>query len=76
MIFLIRKTGFNRGIKDYCYTKPKITGSLGIAPTRNFTHFLKIEFVVAGDGFIPIISTKGINQKKKEKVKFYAYKKI
>ena len=26
-------------------------GSLGIAPTRNCTHFLKIGFGVAGDGF-------------------------
>ena len=27
------------------------SGSLGIAPTRNCTHFLKIEFVVARGGF-------------------------
>ena len=50
-------------------------GSLGIAPT-----FLNFDSWLPGAGFIPIISTKGINQIKKEnckkKVKFYAYKKI
>ena len=50
-------------------------GSLDIAPTRDCTRFRKIGFVA---GFIPIISTKVINQIKKEnlkkKVKFYAYK--
>ena len=35
--------------------------SLGFAPTRNFTHFLKIGFVVAGGGFSPILSIKEIN---------------
>jgi hypothetical protein len=35
-------------------------GSLGITPTQNCTYFLKIRFVVARAGFIPIISTKGI----------------
>ena len=44
-------------------------GSLGIAPTRNCTHFLKNGFVVAGAVFIPIISKKGINQIKKENCK-------
>ena len=42
-------------------------GSLGIATTRNCTHFHEIGFVVAGGGvFIHIISTKGINQKKEK----------
>ena len=53
------------------------TGSLGIAPTRNCTHFLKIGYVVARGG---VFSNKGINQSKKgkleENIKFYAYKKI
>ena len=40
-------------------------GSLGIAPTWKCTHFLKNGFVVGGAGFIPIISTKGINKMKK-----------
>ena len=35
-----------------------LLGSRGIEPTRNGTHFLKIGFVVAGVGFIPIISDK------------------
>ena len=52
-----------------------LLGSLGIAPTRDCTHFLKILFVVAGVGFYSYY----INQIKKEnckkKVKFYAYKK-
>ena len=43
------------------------TGSLGIAPTRNCTHFLKFDSSSPGAGFIPIISTKGINQIKKGK---------
>ena len=42
--------------------------------------FLKLDFWSPGADFIPIISTKGINQIKKgkmqEKVKFYAYKNI
>ena len=33
-------------------------GSIGIAPTQNCTHYLKIGFVVAGGGFSPIISIK------------------
>ena len=37
-------------------------GSLGIAPTRNCTQFLKISV-------IPIISTKGINQKERKIVR-------
>ena len=40
-----------------------ILGSLGIAPT-----FLKLELWLPGAGFIPIISTKGINQIKKGKL--------
>ena len=44
------------------------SGLLGIAPTRNCTNFLKIVFAVAMGGFYSIISTKGINQIKKEKL--------
>ena len=47
----------------------------GIAP-----NFLKLDSWSKGAGFIPILSTKGINQIKKrnckKKNKFYAYKKI
>ena len=44
----------NKGIKE---------GSLGIAPT-----FLKLDSWSLIMGFIPIISTKGINQIKKEQL--------
>ena len=40
-------------------------GLLGIAPTRNCAHFLKLDSWSLGAGFIPIISTKGINEIKK-----------
>ena len=53
--------------------------SIGIAPTRNCTHFLKLDSWSPGAGSIHIISTKGINQIKKGNCKkkklFYAYKK-
>ena len=39
-------------------------GSLVITPTRNCTHFLKIGFVVAGGGFIPIIGNKSDKKEK------------
>ena len=38
-------------------TSQQFLGSIGIAPTRDCTHFNKILFVVAGAGFIPM----GIN---------------
>ena len=41
--------------------------SLGIAPTRDCTHFLKLDLWSPRAGFIPIIYTKGINQIKKER---------
>ena len=41
-----------------------LVGLLGIAPT-----FLKLVLWSPGAGFIPIISTKRINQKKKENCK-------
>ena len=40
---------------------------IGIAPTRNSSHFLKIGFVVAGAGFIP--SKLEINQIGKYKIR-------
>ena len=58
-----------------------IYGSLGIAPTRNCTHFLKIGFVVAEGGFYSYY----IHQRNKsdkegkivgKKIKFYEYKEI
>ena len=54
----------------YIFNKKKyiFPGSLGISPTRNYIQFLKIAFVVARVGCIPIISTKRINQIKKEKL--------
>jgi len=36
-------------------------GSHGIEPKRDLTHFLKIGFVVAGGGFIPIITSNVLN---------------
>ena len=64
---------------DYEYTQTNrqmpppynnLLGSLGIAPTRNCTYFLKIGFVVAGGaaGFIPINPTRVINQIKRKNV--------
>ena len=41
----------------------KLYGSFGIAPT-----FIKLDAWSLGAGFIPIISTKGINQIKKGKL--------
>ena len=43
--------------------------SLGIAPTSDCIHFIKIDSWSPGFGFIPVISTKGINQIKKENCK-------
>ena len=65
-------------MKDLKQGKNK--GSLGIAPTRNFPHFLKFGFVVAGDGFYSYYIHQGNKSDKErklyEKVEFYAYKKI
>ena len=43
-------------------------GSLDIAPTRNCTNFLKIEFVVAGGGFISYFISKGNKSDKEKKI--------
>ena len=43
-------------------------GSLGIAPTRNCTHFLKIGFVVAGGGFYYYYILQGNKSDKERKV--------
>ena len=54
-------------------------GSLGIAPTLNCTHFLKIGFMVAGGGFYSYDihqGNKSDQERKIVKVKLYAYKKI
>ena len=47
----------------YISSKGILLGSRGIAPT-----FLKLDLWSLGAGCIPIISTKGINQIKKEKL--------
>ena len=47
---------------NYYYYNCHNNGSLGTAPT-----FLKLDSWSPGSGFIPIISSKGINQIKKEK---------
>ena len=43
-------------------------GSLGIAPTRNCTHFLKIGFVVAGGGFYSYYIHQGNKSDKERKI--------
>ena len=51
----------------------KKCGLLGIAPTLNCTHFLKIGCVVAGGGFYSYYIHQGNKSDKKgKKVKFYA----
>ena len=59
-------------------TKYDVWGSRRIAPTRKCTHFLKLDLWSPRAGFIPIISSKEINQIRKgnckKKAKFYAYK--
>ena len=55
--------------QDYTWSKLNMVkikqnyGSCGIAPT-----FLKLDLWSQGASFIPIISTKGINQRKKGKL--------
>ena len=56
-----------------------LQGSIGIAPTRDCTHFLKIIFIVAGGGFYSYYIHQGNELDKERKVvrkTFYAYKKI
>ena len=43
-------------------------GSLGITPTQNCTHFLKIGFVVAGGGFYSYYIHKGSKSDKERKI--------
>ena len=54
-------------------------GSHGIVPKRDWTHFLKIGFMVAGGGFYSYYNLEGIKLDKGKKIKkknqFYAYKK-
>ena len=56
------------------YTKKNVQenihfyGSLGIAPTRNYTHFLKIGFVVAGGGFYSYFIHQRNKSDKKRKI--------
>ena len=79
---LLRKEIFS----TYCVKKTKLikliftkSGSHGIAPTRNCTHFLKIVFVVAGGGFYYYLIHQGNRSDKERKLvrkKFYAYKRI
>ena len=45
-----------------------ITGSLGIAPTRNCTYFFKIGFVVAGGGFCFYYIHQGNKSDKERKI--------
>ena len=54
-------------------------GTLGIAPTRNCTNFLKIGFVVARGGFYSYYIHQAKKLDKERKIvrkKCYAYKKI
>jgi hypothetical protein len=62
------------------YNRPH-SGSIGIAPTHNCTHFLKIGFVVAWGGFYSYYIRQGnkIDKERqivRQKFKFYAYKMI
>ena len=45
-----------------------LKGSLGIAPTRKCTHFLKIGFVVAGGGFYTYYIHQGNKSDKERKI--------
>ena len=54
----------DKNISTYNY----IFGSLGIAPTRNCTHFLKIGFVVAGGGFYSYYIQRGNKSDKERKI--------
>ena len=54
------------------YTK---LGSHSIEPKRDWTHFLKIRFVVAGGGFYSYHKLQCIKLDKEKKNQFYAYKK-
>ena len=58
-----------------------LQGSLGNAPTRDCTHYLKIVFVVAGGGFyLYYIHQRNKSDKERKivrkRIQFYAYKKI
>ena len=44
------------------------SGSLGIAPTRNCTHFFKIRFVVTGGGFYSYYINQGNKSDKDSKI--------
>ena len=59
---------------SFVIDKMSIYLHLVLHPYRIAPTFLNLEWWSPGAGFIPIISTKGINQIKKEK--FYTYKKI
>ena len=52
--------------------KFKPDGAHGIEPTRNWTHFLKVRFVVAGGGFHFYYSPQctKIDKESKEKINF------
>ena len=46
----------------------KLCDSLGIAPTRDFNHFLKVGFVVAGGGFYSYYIHQGNKLDKERKI--------
>ena len=51
------------------YAKQHVShGSLGIAPTRDCTHFSKIEFVFAGGGFYSYYIHQGNKSDKERKI--------
>ena len=55
-------------VPDICLDRDHREGSLGIAPTRNCTHFLKIGFVVARGGFYSNYIHQGNKSDKERKI--------
>ena len=54
------------GLKSYAYIRK--FGFLGIAPTRDCTHFLKIEFMVTGSKFYSYYIQQGNELDKERKI--------
>ena len=53
---------------NFKWQSGKLIGYLGIAPTRNYTHFFKIGFVIAGNGFYSYHIHQGNKSDKKRKI--------
>ena len=55
-------------MKLVCYLRRKQNGSLGITPSRNCTHFLKIRFVGTGGGLHYYYIRQGNKSDKERKI--------